>query len=97
MRKNHSAAFKARIVVEALRETKPLVQIAADNGIHPTLVTKWKSEALTGLLDLFERGAKRDEDAEAQDKKVAELYEQIGRLTTQVNWLKKKSGLEPDA
>lgn len=97
MRKNHSAAFKAKIVLEALRETKPLTQIAADNGIHPTLVTKWKSEALCGLLDLFERGSKRDERAEADERKIAQLYEQIGRLTTQVNWLKKKSGLDPDS
>lgn len=97
MRKNHSPAFKAKIVIEALRETKPLTQIAAENGIHPTLVTKWKAEALSGLLDLFERGSKRDERAEADERKIAELYEQIGRLTTQVNWLKKKSGLDPDS
>jgi transposase len=96
MRKQHSPSFKTQVVIAALRETKTLTQIAAENEIHPTLVTKWKTEAVSGLLDVFERGAKREENAAAQEKKVAELYEQIGRLTTQVNWLKKKSGLEPD-
>jgi putative transposase len=97
MRKNHSPAFKAKIVIEALRETKPLTQIAAENQIHPTLVTKWKTEALHGLHDLFERGNKRDQMAQDHEKQVAELYQEIGRLTTKVNWLKKKSGLDPDA
>jgi transposase-like protein len=89
MRKNHTAAFKAKIVVEALRETKTLAQIAAENQIHPTLVTKWKAEALEGLTAHFERGAAKEEKTEAQEKKIAELYQEIGRLTTQVNWLKK--------
>jgi putative transposase len=97
MRKNHSPAFKAKIVIEALRETKPLTQIAAENQIHPTLVTKWKTEAVNGLLDLFERGNKRDQIAQDHEKQVAELYQEIGRLTTKVNWLKKKSGLDPDS
>lgn len=96
MRKQHSPSFKTQVVIAALRETKTLTQIAAENEIHPTLVTKWKTEAVSGLLDVFERGAKREENVAMQEKKVAELYEQIGRLTTQVNWLKKKSGLEPD-
>jgi len=97
MRKSHSSAFKAKIVIEALRETKTLAQIAAENQIHPTLVTKWKTEALEELPSVFERRAVKDEDAQASERKITELYEQIGRLTTQVNWLKKKSGLEPDA
>jgi transposase-like protein len=48
MRKQHSAAFKANVVVEALREAKTIQQIAAEHQIHPTLVTKWKAEALAG-------------------------------------------------
>ena len=49
MRKHHSAAFKASVVVEALRETKTLAQLAAQHQIHPTLITKWKAEAREGL------------------------------------------------
>ncbi len=97
MRKQHSAAFKAKIVLEAWRETKPLTQLAAENQIHPTLITKWKAEAVEGLMTHFGRGAAAEEKAEVQDRKIAELYQEIGKLITQVNWLKKKSGLEPDA
>ena len=97
MRKQHSAAFKAQIVLEALKEVKTLAQIASEHQIHPNLVTKWKQEAIAELPVVFERKNTQAQAQEAQEQKVAQLYEQIGRLTTQVNWLKKKSGLEPDA
>jgi transposase len=96
-RKQHSAALKAKIVIEALRETKTITELAAEHEIHPNLITRWKQAAIADLASLFERGAAKDEKAEAQEKKIAELYQEIGKLTTQLNWLKKKSGLEPDA
>lgn len=97
MRKQYSAAFKAQIVLEALKETRTVAQIASDHHLHPNLVTKWKQEAVAELPVVFERKNTQAQAQEAQEQKVAQLYEQIGRLTTQVNWLKKKSGLEPDA
>lgn len=97
MRKQHSAAFKAQVVLEALRETKTIAQIASDHQLHPNLVTKWKQEAVAELSVVFERKNSQAQAQEAQAQKLAQLYEQIGRLTTQVSWLKKKSGLEPDA
>jgi transposase len=96
-RKQYSAALKAQIVLEALRETKTITELAAQHEIHPNLITKWKQAALADLARLFERGAAKDEQAQAQQQKIAQLYQEIGRLSTQVNWLKKKSGLEPDA
>jgi putative transposase len=50
-----------------------------------------------GLTAHFQRGAAKEEKTQAQERKITELYQEIGRLTTQVNWLKKKSGFEPDA
>ena len=97
MRKQHSATFKAQIVLEALKETKTVTQIASEHQLHPNLVTKWKQEAVAELPVVFERKNTQANAQEVQEQKVAQLYEQIGRLTTQVNWLKKKSGLEPDA
>jgi len=97
MRKQYSASFKAQIVLEALKEIKTVAQIASDHQLHPNLVTKWKQEAVTELPVVFERKNTQAQVQEAQEQKVAQLYEQIGRLTTQVTWLKKKSGLEPDA
>lgn len=94
VRKQHSAAFKAKVVTEALRETKTVAQLAAEHGIHPNLITKWKQAALEGLPTVFERESKQQQTQADHEKKSAELYEQIGRLTQQVNWLKKKSGLD---
>jgi len=93
-RKQYPSALKAKIVLEAIRETKTVAALATEHQIHPNLITKWKQIATTELPTLFERGATRDEKAEAQEGKVAELYQEIGKLTTQVNWLKKKSGQE---
>jgi len=96
MRKRHSAAFKAQIVQEVLKEEKTIAQIASEYGVHPTQISTWKAAALKGLPSLFE---KTDSDyrteKEEHEKQLQELYAQIGRLTTQVAWLKKKSGLEP--
>jgi transposase-like protein len=88
-RKQYSPALKAKIVIEALRQTKTITQLAAEHQIHPNLITQWKQAAITDLASLFERSAVKDEKVEAQDKKIAELYQEIGKLTTQVNWLKK--------
>ena len=100
MRKQHSATFKAQVVLEALKETKTVTQIASEHQlhpnlvtkwkqVHPNLVTKWKQEAVAELPVVFERKNTQANAQEAQEQKVAQLYEQIGRLTTQVNWLKK--------
>lgn len=96
-RKRYSAVFKAQVVTQILRDDKTLAQIAAEHGVHPNLLSQWKAIALHGLPTLFER----DESAQAtekaaQEKQAAELYEQIGRLTTQLAWIKKKSGLDPE-
>jgi putative transposase len=96
MRKQHSPTLKAKVVLEALRETKTLAQIAAEYEVHPTLVTKWKADAIGSLPGLFQRGAVRDERIEASERKIAELYQEIGKLTTQLNWIKKKSGIQPE-
>ena len=96
-RKQYLPALKAKIVLEAIRETKTVSELATEHQIHPNLITKWKQIATTEFPTLFERGAIKDEKVEAQEARIAELYQEIGKLTTQVNWLKKKSGLQPDA
>ena len=95
MRKRHSPAFKARIVAEALKEEKTITQIASEHEIHPNQISAWKAAALNGLPTLFERESKVQTDHAAHQQQLDELYSQIGRLTTQVSWLKKKSGLDP--
>ena len=94
MRKRISSELKARAVIETLKEDRPLNQIASDYEVHPNMLSAWKASALKGMPSLFEKETKPQVDKEAHDQQTEELYAQIGRLTTQVAWLKKKSGLE---
>jgi putative transposase len=97
MRKHYSATFKAEMVKELLKEEKTLSQLAAEHGVHPTQLKEWKKIALQGLPELFGRNGQTVEKLTQQhQQRLDELYAEIGRLTTQVNWLKKKSGLQPD-
>jgi putative transposase len=94
MRKRHSPEFKAKAVLETLKEERPLNQIASDLEVHPNMLSAWKSSAIKGMATLFEKESQAQADQEAHDKQIEELYAQIGKLTTQVAWLKKKSGID---
>jgi transposase len=96
MNKTYSPAFKARLVQELLKETKTIAQLAAEHGIHPNVLSSWKATALQGLPALFERRDSLQAVQTAHEQQVQDLYAQIGRLTTQVAWLRKKSGLDPE-
>jgi transposase len=94
MKKQHTANFKAQIVREILKEEKTMVQIASEHGIHPQQLTDWKARALKGLPSLFENEGKTDTKIKAAyEQQQQELYAEIGKLTTQLAWLKKKSGI----
>lgn len=96
MKKKYTAKQKAQIVLEILKEERPIAQIASQYGIHPNQLYKWKAQALEGLPGLFEDSRKTEKDLKAaHEQQVEELFAQIGRLNTQLAWLKKKSGLDP--
>ncbi len=96
MRKRYSAKFKAEIVQEVLQENKTITEIASEHGIHPNQIHRWKAIALKGLPGLFNDENKVARAVKADhEKKLEELYAEIGRLTTQLTWLKKKSGIDP--
>ncbi len=98
MRKRYSATEKAQIVLEVLKEEKSIAQIAAEHKVHPNQIYKWKAEVLQGLPGLFANEERKVQALEAaHERELEELYAEIGRLTTQLTWLKKKSGLNPDA
>ena len=95
MRKYHSAAFKAQVVQEVLKEEKTITQIASEYGVHPNQISQWKVTVLKGLPSLLEQeNTAQRAEKDVYEQQIEELYAQIGRLTTQVNWLK-KIGLEP--
>ena len=84
-----TAAFKKKVAIEALREDKTLSQLASEHGVHPLQVGKWKKELIDGAEILFEgkKGHAQDDEGnrEALEKKV-------GRLTMEIDFLKKKLG-----
>jgi transposase-like protein len=91
MRKRYTAAFKAQVVQEILKEGKTIVQLASEYRVHPSQLNTWKTIGLNGLPSLFSREHKAaDADQAAHEKKLNDLYAEIGRLTTQVAWLKKR-------
>ena len=88
-RKTHSAAFKAQVALAALKGDRTVNEVAAHFGVHPTLIHEWKKRLLAGAEVVFAHGTKTDSgDAEARQ---AELYEQIGRLKMELEWVKKKA------
>jgi transposase-like protein len=90
-RKRYDGTLKARVAVEAIKGQKTVNEIASAYGIHPHQVTQWKKQALEQLPDIFSNGRARDRlaDEELRDR----LYQEIGQLKVELDWLKKKSGL----
>ena len=90
-RKRFSSEFKAKVAVEAIRGQKTTAELASVYAVHPTQIGNWKKQALQGLPGLFADSAGRAVlDQEAQ---TSRLYEQIGKLQMELEWLKKKSSL----
>ena len=91
MRRSFTGAFKAKVALEAVRGEKSLSEMASRYEVHPNQIRQWKKELLAGLPDLFSDKRRRSEqDGEAEK---ARLYEEIGRLKVELDWLKKKHDL----
>lgn len=89
-RRQHGGAFKARVVIEAIAGHTTVNEIASAYEIHPSQVAKWKAEALAGLPDVLADG--RQAKAAADSQTQSRFYQEIGRLTVEVEYLKKSSG-----
>lgn len=90
-RNQHGGEVKARAAVEAIRGVRTVNEIASNYEVHPTLITRWKKQALAELPTLFSR--KRDDVAKTEAELKARLYQEIGQLKVELDWLKKKSAL----
>jgi putative transposase len=87
-RRVFGGVFKAKVALAACRGEKTTAQLASEFGVHANQVASWKKQLLEGAAELFEDGrGKRAEEGTNED----ELYEQIGRLKMEVEWLKKKA------
>lgn len=90
-RKQYSPKFKARVAIEAIRGEKTLSQLGSQFKVHPIQIAKWRKSAMEQLPELFVDGRKsKNRNGEAGGDA---LYEEIGRLKVELDWLKKKVGL----
>lgn len=92
-RRTHAAAFKAKVALAAIRNDRTLAEIAAEYEVHLIQITKWKKQALEGFSSLFDDGRRKKEKIDFEAEKKT-LYEEIGKLKMQLDWVKKKSGIE---
>src|SRR2546426_12543128 len=90
-RRSFSAEMKARIALEAIKGQKTIQEIASHYGVHPNQVTNWKRQAIEGTPALF--ADRRPQPDVSEEALKAELYQQIGELQGELDWVKKKSGL----
>jgi transposase-like protein len=91
-RRRHSSTFKAKMALEAIKGEKTLDELASEFGIHPVQIAHWKKHALEGLPGVFDNAENRWEQAD--QALIAQLYQEIGQLQIEQDWLRKK-GLMP--
>jgi transposase len=88
-RKSHTATLKAQVALAAVRGDKTVSELTSVYGVHPTLIHAWKKQLVSHAEELFLGGAKSS--SHEHEALQAQLYEQIGRLKTELDWLKKKA------
>jgi len=91
-RKQYGPSFKAKVALEAVKGDLTLAELASKYGVHPTQITNWKRQLLDELPNLFKNKDRKNKDSSNLEN---ELYQEIGRLKVELDWLKKKSGLGP--
>jgi len=88
-RRRYSAEYKFKVALEAAKGTKTLAEIASETGIHPNQISQWKRQLLEDGAHVFSSNGAQQQ--RKQEQLEAELYEQIGRLKMELEWLKKKA------
>ena len=89
-KKTFTNAYKAKIALEAIKAEKTVAELSSEYGVHSTQINNWKKQLQEGMPSLFETGRER-KDRAAQEAKQEQLYQQIGKLQVEVEWLRKKS------
>ena len=89
-RKNHTKSFKAKVALAAIKGQKTANEIASEFGVHVSQINRWKKEALDALPESF--GSKKDKTIQDMESERDHLFQQIGKLQVEVDWLKKNTG-----
>ena len=87
-RRNHDAGFKARVALEAVKGERTVSELAAEYGVHPTMIHQWKKALLDRASDIFDRGGKKK--AEVDEETVRLLHAKIGELAVANDFLSRK-------
>ena len=89
-RKSYDAAFKGKVALELAKELKTLNEVASEYGVHPGMITKWKKQMLEGIPGIFSKTTAENKQKEEHNNLIARLYQKIGQLEVELDWLKKK-------
>ncbi len=92
MKKNHGNEFKAKVVLAALKEDRSLTELASEYGVHPIQIGVWKKQVKESVSHLFEKGSNARGYEKEQKQLIEKLYEKIGQVEVENDWLKKKLG-----
>ena len=87
-RKNHGKEFKAKVALAAFKGDKTLTELSSLFEVHSNMITRWKNHAKKELPSVFANKADKDHD---KDRLIEELYRNIGKITSEHEWLKKSS------
>jgi transposase-like protein len=91
MRKSHNAAFKAKVALEAVKGEKTIAQLSSEFGVHANQIRQWRKQLLEELPRIF--SDRRHKDEREREDLMSELYQQIGQLKVELDWVKKKAQL----
>lgn len=91
-RRKFNGSFKAKVALAAVKGDRTMGELAGTFGVHANQITKWKRQLLDGVPRIFSEGPR--EDLRQQEALTDRLYQQIGQLKVELDWLKKKSGLD---
>ena len=91
-RRNHSARFKAKVALAAAKGDKTIAELASKYEVHPNQIAQWKKQLLQLVPELF--SLSRRKERQKHDDLTERLYQQIGQLKVELDWLKKKSALD---
>lgn len=89
-KRTFSAEFKAKVAIEAIKEVKTISELAQIYEVHPNVISLWKKEFLSNAGKVFEKGKNESDQIEKLKKENDDLIHEIGKLTVDLNWLKKK-------
>lgn len=92
-RRRFSAEFKSKVALEALKENKTMAELTQEYGVQSVQIKEWKQHLLESIPKVFESGTKAETNAREAEEKEGKLFQKIGQLNVEIDWLKKKMGI----